>query len=490
MQDFSVFAFRHPTLIIYPVRKTKIVSTLGPATDSPEVLRELILAGVNVFRLNMSHAAHDWVRKIVPTIRRIADELGHTVAILMDTQGPAIRTGDLPNNLDLKIGDTFTFTVRGHVSVEEHSVDTNYDSLVDDIKVGDIVLVDNGVIEMMVKEKRNQELVCQVLTPGTLGSRRHINLPGIKVKLPALTEKDLGDLKVGAEVGVDIVALSFVREANDVSLLRQIMSAQGRPDTFIIAKIEDQSAVHNISEIIREADGIMVARGDLGIEWPYEELPIVQRNIVNKCLEVGKPVIVATHMLESMIHNPLPTRAEITDVANAVYERTDAIMLSGETTVGKYPVKCVQVLDKVANCIEKNHDDEFHSVLPLVDSRDHATASAVQLANQMQADALLVFTRSGISAQLCSAQRPSSATIFVFTPNPELARRLCLRYAIYPMLMDFEESHLVNVDIARNMILDKKLLPEGSKIVVLTDQITHEKRYWSVQLRTLHYYRH
>ncbi|MDR1146167.1 MAG: pyruvate kinase [Verrucomicrobiales bacterium] len=472
------------------MRKTKIVATLGPATESPAILRELILAGVNVFRLNMSHAAHDWVRRIVPVIRQLSDELNRAVAVLMDTQGPAIRTGDLPNKLDLKIGDTFTFTVRGYTSVEERSVDTNYDSLVEDIKVGDIVLVDNGVIEMMVKEKRQHELVCEVLTPGVMGSRRHINLPGVKVKLPALTEKDLSDLKVGAETGVDIVALSFVREANDLSLLRQVLTAEGKPNIMIIAKIEDQSAVHNINEIVREADGIMVARGDLGIEWPYYELPIVQRNIVNACLDAGKPVIVATHMLESMIHNPLPTRAEITDVANAVFERADAIMLSGETTVGLYPVKCAQVLDKVATCIENNHTAEYHAPLPLTQRRDHAAAAAVHLANQMRADALLVFTHSGLGAQLCAALRPSHSLIVACTPDAELARRLCLRYAVAPLVMAFGDNHLVNVDLARNLILDKKLLPEGGKLVVLTDQITHQNRYWSVQLRTLHYYRH
>jgi pyruvate kinase len=470
------------------MRKTKIISTLGPATESPEMLRELIITGVNIFRLNMSHASHDWVRKIVPTIREISKDLNRTIAILMDTQGPAIRTGDLPSKLDLKIGDTFTFTVRGHVSVEERSVDTNYDSLMDDIKIGDIVLVDNGVIEMMVKEKRNQELVCEVLTPGIMGSRRHINLPGIKVKLPALTEKDLGDIKVGVETGVDIVALSFVREANDISLLRQVLATEGKNKMLIVAKIEDQSAVHNIDEIIREADGIMVARGDLGIEWPYEELPIVQRNIVYKCLDAAKPVIVATHMLESMIQNPLPTRAEITDVANAVFEQADAIMLSGETTVGKYPVKCVQVLSKVANCIENNNTIHHKSTITITENRDLAASSAVHLANEMKADAMLVFTRTGLSAQICSSLRPVTAAIFSFTPDEELARRLCLRYGVYPLTMTFGDNHLYNIDAARNMILDQKLMPEGAQLVVLTDQITHEKRYWSVQLRTLHYY--
>ncbi|MDR1190726.1 MAG: pyruvate kinase [Verrucomicrobiales bacterium] len=470
------------------MRKTKIIATLGPATDSPAVLRDLILAGVNVFRLNMSHAAHDWVRRVVPTIRQIAGELRKPVAILMDTQGPAIRTGDLPTNLDLKIGDTFTFTVRGHVSVEERSVDTNYDSLVDDIKVGDIVLVDNGVIEMMVKEKRRQELVCEVLTPGVMGSRRHINLPGIKVKLPALTDKDLGDLKVGAELDVDLIALSFVREAADLDLLRQTLAADGRAHIGIIAKIEDQSAVHNLPAIISAADGIMVARGDLGIEWPYDELPIVQRNIINACLDAGKPVIVATHMLESMIHNPLPTRAEITDVANAVFERADAIMLSGETTVGQYPVKCVQVLDKVATTSERHLTNEYHSTLTLTQRREQAAAAAVHLANQTQADGLLIFTHSGLNAHLCAALRPSPATIFAVTPDAGLARRLCLNYAVHPIVMPLKDSHLVNIDLARNIMLDRQLLPEGAKLVVLTDQITHENRYWTVQLRTLHRY--
>jgi len=467
------------------VRKTRIIATLGPATDSPDMLRQMIQAGVNVFRLNMSHANHVWVRTITPTIRTISKELSLTVAILMDTQGPAIRTGDLSNKLDLKIGDTFSFTVRGHISEEIHSVDTNYDDLLNDINIGDVVLVDNGVIQMIVREKKQQELVCEVMTPGTLGSRRHINLPGIKVNLPALTEKDLADIKVGVECGVDIVALSFVREANDIAMLRQLLVSLGGSDISIVAKIEDQSAVHNVREIIAETDGIMVARGDLGIEWPYEELPIIQRRIVKKCLAAGKPVIVATHMLESMIQNPLPTRAEITDVANAVFEQADAIMLSGETTVGKYPVKCVEVLHKVASRIERSGGIKFHEELNFAEERDRVATSAVHMANQIQADGLVVFTRSGRSAEVCAALRPRYSPIFAFTPDEGLARRLCLRYAVKPMVMKFNSSPLSNIDQAEDILLQQGVLPRGAKLVVLTDQQHNGERYWTVQNRKL-----
>src|SRR5271154_1456181 len=335
------------------MRKTKIICTLGPATESAEVLHAMIDAGTNIFRLNMSHAPHDWVRMIVPRIRAIAKELGVMVGILMDTQGPAIRTGDLPTKLDLKVGDTFEFTVRGTASEESYSVGVNYDGLIDDISVGDTVLVDNGNIHMKVLEKHGNRIRCEVLTSGVMGSRRHINLPGVKVNLPPLTEKDLADVAVGAETHVDYVALSFCREPGDIDALRKVLREHDST-ARIIAKIEDQLAVKNIKEIIQTTDVIMVARGDLGIECPMEELPIIQRRIVKRCLAKGVPVIVATHMLESMISNPVPTRAEITDVANAVFEQADAIMLSGETTVGKYPVKCVQVMDKVANRIERS----------------------------------------------------------------------------------------------------------------------------------------
>ncbi|HKI70171.1 MAG TPA: pyruvate kinase, partial [Verrucomicrobiae bacterium] len=314
-------------------RKTKIIATLGPATGSPEMITRLIESGVNVIRLNMSHAQHDWARRVVQDIRAAAAVSERFVGVLMDTQGPAIRTGDLRVPLNLQPGQKFILTVRGEHSEEERSVDVNYENFVNDINVGDVVLIDNGAIQMKVLAKDGNKVECEVLTEGKLGSRRHINLPGVKVSLPALTPKDVADVKLGLELGVDFIALSFVREAADVAQLRRLFPTN-QPHPFVIAKIEDQLAVKNLEEIIHAADGIMVARGDLGIEVPYEELPIIQRRIVKVCLRVGRPVIVATHMLESMIESPMPTRAEVTDVANAVFEQADAIMLSGETTVG------------------------------------------------------------------------------------------------------------------------------------------------------------
>src|SRR5690242_881984 len=323
------------------------------------MIGKLIDTGVNVFRLNMSHAPHDWVRRLVKDIRAAAAERQTHIGIMMDTQGPAIRTGDIASPLDLKPGQKFTLTVRGEKSEEEHSVDVNYENFINDISVGDVVLIDNGNIEMKVLAKSGNKVECEVLTAGTLGSRRHINLPGVKVSLPALTAKDIKDVKLGLELGVDFIALSFVREARDLLQLRE-MFEEGKRAPFVIAKVEDQQAVLNLEAIVREADGIMVARGDLGIEIPYYELPIVQRRIVKMCLRHGKPVIVATHMLESMIESPMPTRAEVTDVANAVYEEADAIMLSGETTVGKYPLKCIEVFDKIATRIERSGSAQFH----------------------------------------------------------------------------------------------------------------------------------
>ena len=250
--------------------------------------------------------------------------------------------------------------MRGARSEEAYSVDVNYDGLVNDISAGDTVLVDNGVIQMLVLEKRQNRIRCRVLTPGTLGSRRHINLPGVRVNLPPLTQKDLDDVRVGAEVNVDYVALSFARQSSDLEELRRVLQTL-ESKALIVAKIEDQSAVREIDEMIQAADVIMVARGDLGIECPMEELPIIQRKIVKQCIRFGKPVIVATHMLESMIENPVPTRAEISDVANAVFEQTDAIMFSGETTVGRYPVRCVEVFDRVARRIERSGGAGFAS---------------------------------------------------------------------------------------------------------------------------------
>lgn len=464
------------------MRRTKIICTLGPATEKPEVLRQLMLQGADVFRLNMSHAKQEWVRAIVPEIRAIAKEIGRPVAILLDTQGPAIRTGDLATNLELKPGDIVEFTVRGERSEEQYSVDTNYDGLINDISAGDTVLIDNGVIQMLVLEKREKRIRCKVLTPGTLGSRRHINLPGVRVNLPPLTQKDLDDVLVGTELNVDFVALSFARQRSDLDELRSVMQRLGST-AHLIAKIEDQSAVREIDEMIAGADVIMIARGDLGIECPMEELPIIQRKIVKQCLHFGKPVIVATHMLESMIENPVPTRAEITDVANAVFEQADAIMLSGETTVGRYPVKCVEVFDRVARRIERSGGAGYARDSKLHSERQKTVAAAVMLANSLPKAKLIVFTRHGTMARYVSNLRPEHAPIFAFTPFPHIYRQLALCWGTHPVLLPFTDEPNTTIEAAAKYLCEKDLTEPGDDLVILSDLRAGDCQIDSIQVR-------
>ena len=482
MQPVSA-RFDHVLPLRSRMRKTKIICTLGPATESADVLQAMIQAGANIFRLNMSHAPHDWVRIIVPRIRAIAKELDVVVGILMDTQGPAIRTGDLPTKLDLKVGDVFEFTVRGMKSEEAYSVDVNYDGLIDDISVGDTVLVDNGNLHMKVLTKDGNKIRCEVLTAGVMGSRRHINLPGVKVNLPPLTEKDLADVAVGAEMHVDFVALSFCREPSDVDALRKVLREHGS-SARIVAKIEDQLAIKNINDIIQTTDVIMVARGDLGIECPMEELPIIQRRIVKRCIHKGVPVIVATHMLESMITNPVPTRAEITDVANAVFEQADSIMLSGETTVGKYPVKCVEVMHKVAERIERSGGAGFADEALLEDDRQKAVHSAVTLSNSIPDSKLVVFTRRGTMAGFVSNLRPNAPT-HAFAPTYDVCRKLILNWGTYPHHLPFDPNPNRTIGSAINYLVNQGLAKSGDRLVIVSDALAGEERFDTIQLRVV-----
>jgi pyruvate kinase len=466
-------------------RKTKIIATLGPATDSAEMIARLMDAGVNVFRLNMSHAPHDWVRRVVKDIRAAAAARQRFIGIMMDTQGPAIRTGELGVPLDLRPGQKFTLTVRGERSEEERSVDVNYANFVNDINVGDVVLIDNGAIEMKVLAKAGNKVECEVLTEGKLGSRRHINLPGVKVSLPALTAKDIKDVRLGLEVGVDLIALSFVREARDLLQLKELFEKNG-PRPLVIAKIEDQQAVENLDEIVRESDGIMVARGDLGIEIPYEELPIVQRRIVKTCLRVGKPVIVATHMLESMIESPMPTRAEVTDVANAVYEQTDAIMLSGETTVGKHPLKCIEVFDRIASRIERSGGANFFEHSNLTTSRQKLVKSAVVMANELKAEAVLVITRGGNMARYTAWLRPRHSKIYALCPRDDVANGLSLSWGVTPFVVPFDLINPENtIEAALKILVQQGRLHQGTTVVIIGSILVAEQIVDAVQMRVV-----
>lgn len=467
------------------LRKTKIVATLGPATDSAEMIAKLIKAGVNVFRLNMSHAPHDWVRRVVKDIRAAAAAAKCHTGIMMDTQGPAIRTGELGVPLDLQPGQKFTLTVRGERSEEERSVDVNYADFVNDINVGDVVLIDNGAIEMKVLAKAGNKVECEVLTEGKLGSRRHINLPGVKVSLPALTAKDIADTKLGLELEVDFIALSFVREARDLLQLRELFKDY-KKHPLVIAKIEDQQAVANLEHIVREADGVMVARGDLGIEIPYEELPIVQRRIVKTCLKQGKPVIVATHMLESMIEAPMPTRAEVTDVANAIYEQADAIMLSGETTVGKHPLRCIEVFDRIATRIERSGGANFFESATMETARQKLVKSAVVMANELKAEAILVFTRHGTMARHTGWLRPRYSPVYALTAFDEIARTLALCWGVTAFVVPFDMINPENtIEAALKSLVAEGRLHKGATVVVIGSILVGEQIVDAVQMRVV-----
>jgi pyruvate kinase len=467
-------------------RRTKIIFTLGPATESEEMLEKLFRAGADVVRLNMAHAKHDWTRMVIRRIRQVSQRIGRDVAIMMDIKGPEIRTGDVETPMELKAGEIFDFTVKpgGGGGEEIRSVDVNYKDLVNDIKVGDTVLVDNGLLRLEVLAKDEARIRCRVLIPGELKSRRHINLPGVKVNLPSFTEKDRADSTVGLEEGIDFLALSFVREAADVELLRAFL-AEKKSKVRIIAKIEDQSAIANLSEIVQACDGLMVARGDLGIECPFEELPVIQRRAVNACLAQGRPVIIATHMLESMITQPVPTRAEITDVANAVFEQADCVMLSGETTIGKYPLECVRMLDTIARRIEMEEGKDRHVSSVFTGERMKVLHSAVVLANEMPRSKLLTFTRHGFMAQGLAVLRPMHSPILAFTPSIEVFRQLRLLRAVEPFLMPLASEPNETIENAISVLRREGRVQPGDKIVIATDILAQDRLVDSVQLRTV-----
>ena len=452
-------------------RRTKIIATLGPATESEQALERIIRAGADVIRLNMAHAKHDWVRTVIRRIRGVSARIGKEVAIMMDIKGPEIRTGDVEVPLELKIGEIFDFVATPHADRPEkeiRSVSVNYADIVKDVQVGDTVLVDSGLIRLEVLERDTRKLRCRVLVPGRLGSRRHINLPGVRVNLPSFTEKDRRDSLVGLEEGIDYVALSFVRESRDIDLLAEFLR-ENRSRARIIAKIEDQQAIANLDEIVRASHALMVARGDLGIECPYEELPILQRRAVQTCLTHGRPVIIATHMLETMIDHPVPTRAEITDIANAVFEEADCIMLSGETTVGKYPVECVEVFDKVSRRMEEMPGAGFASGLTLSSDKLKVLRSAVVMADQLPAAGIVVFTRQGFMAQGLSALRPRHSPIFALTNSIETQRQLALLRAVAALYMPFSSLPEETVRNAMALLRSTGRVTTGDKLVFVSD---------------------
>ena len=451
------------------MRQTKIICTIGPATDSIDMLEKLANAGMNVARLNMSHGDHESHANIIQSIHKLNKKLNHPIAIMLDTQGPEIRTGDMVNDLHLEEGDTISIVARGAEDVESSSIHINYDDLINDVDVGDTITVDNGLINLEVLNKQERVLQVKVIDGGLLKSKRHVNLPGIRVNLPAITDKDRRDIAFGMEQGVDFIALSFVRQADDIHELRELLGDKAE-QIKVIAKLEDQEAITNMVDIIAVADGIMVARGDLGVEVPLEVLPRIQRRIIRTCAQMGTRVIVATHMLESMIENPIPTRAEVTDVANAVYEEADAIMLSGETTVGKYPVKCVEILDRIARSTESSRGLRFTVNLALEDDKQQIAKAAVDLATSISAKAIIVPTRRGRMANRITNCHPESI-ICAFTNNSSTRRQLVINRNVLSYQIEIGDDSEQTLAAAAAIMVKRDEFSPDDQVVVISDAL-------------------
>ena len=463
-------------------RHTKIVATVGPSTESRGKLIELITSGVDVIRLNMAHGTGEWVISVVKRVREVSAEVHRHVAVMMDVKGPEIRTGVVAAPMELTAGDTFTFYTK-RPSDEVRGIDVNYPGLPADVNVGATMLVDSGLIRLEVIDKDETQVHCRVITPGRLGSRRHINLPGVEVNLPSLTEKDAKDIRAGVEAGIDFVALSFVRRSDDILVLRTLLD-QLHSKAKIVAKIEDQCGVRNLEAIVKMADAIMVARGDLGIEIDYHTLPLVQTRIVEACLAEGKPVIIATHLLESMISAPMPTRAEISDISTAVRERADAVMLSGETTTGQYPLECVDVMKNILNTIEPTEKRGINEGIKLLEPKAKMLRSAAILAQEMgNTTGIVVFTRSGFLAYMLAALRAVSVPIYAFTDDEVLFRQLLLPWGVEPFLMPFNIDPEQTIRDAIAYLKRREWCDKGSWLVVITNALAHDRVIDTLQLR-------
>ncbi len=449
-------------------RKTKLIVTLGPATETPEMIGKLIDGGVNVFRLNMSHAKHEWAAEMTKIVRRESEARGGHAAVLFDLTGPSIRTGDLKEAYELKEGDKVEFRKDGTEPSIPLSTTVNYPGLMGDVTEGNTLVVDNGALLMRIDRVSDDRVICDVRTPGSMGSRRHINLPGVRLNLPALTKKDHKDLALAVECGADYIAGSFVRDAAHVRELREAMEAL-EGEAQIVAKVEDQEAVRNIDAIIQTSDVIMIARGDLGIEVDFEDLPILQRRIVKRCHELGTRVIVATQLLESMITNPTPTRAEVTDVMNAAYEEADCLMLSGETSVGRYPERCVEALVRISSRIERSGGHGFGQSVILRDERQKTARAAVVLADSLPNCRLVILTRRGVLANHIALMRPRTPALYAVTPKESVCRQLSLTRGVTAFRMSFSSNIEETVERATEVLRGQGLVKPGTPIVIVSD---------------------
>lgn len=438
------------------MRKTKIICTLGPATDQPGVLKQVAEAGMDVARFNFSHGSYEEHGARFESLCKVREEIGRPIAALLDTKGPEIRLRDFANGKEyLEKGQTFTLTTRELAGTKD-IVSISYTGLPKDVEVGSRILIDDGLIEMIVEEKTETDIVCKVLNEGPVSNKKGVNVPDTRLSMPYLSEKDKEDLIFACKTGYDFVAASFVRTAADVFEVRKVLSENNGNAIRIISKIENKEGVDNLDEIIEASDGIMIARGDMGVEIPGEEVPVIQKLIIKKMYQAGKQVITATQMLDSMMKNPRPTRAEISDVANAVYDGTGAIMLSGETAAGKYPVEAVTMMAKIAERTEKEVD--YKKRFRVMQSREHATVreaishATVMTAHDLNSEAIVSVTMSGSTARRVSKYRPNSP-ILGCSMNEQVLRQLNLAWGVTPIKIEQKEDtfELFNhaIDVAK-----------------------------------------
>jgi len=460
-------------------RKTKIVGTIGPASESREMLEKLIKAGLNVARINFSHGSYEENAEKIENIKYVREKLNVPLALVLDTKGPEIRTGKQEsgnNKVEIKEGQTFTF-VNDDIIGDSTKTSISYKDLYKEVLPGTKILADDGELEFEVIEVKDKNIICKTLNTGMLGSRKTVNIPSIKLNLPALSDKDVDDITKGIKAGFDYIAASFVRRASDVKEIRELLDNNGGEDIKIISKIESQEGIDNFDEILEISDAIMVARGDMAVEVPFERVPILQKEFVKKCNKVGKPVIIATQMLESMIENPRPTRAEVSDVANAIYDETSCIMLSGECAMGEYPVQCVETMERIANAVETNMklwkrfarkiNDEMEELEKAKEedlemSIAHTTCMT---ARHLDADAIVVYTHTCQSATNLAGLRPKCPIIAV-TDSEKTYHQLSMAWNVYPLLVRGIDTIGDTVSEGIKLLKQKEILQKGDTVVL------------------------
>jgi pyruvate kinase len=455
-----------------PTHRTKIVATIGPASRSPEILKQLVQAGMSVARLNFSHGSYSDHAQTVAMLRQVSAELDRPITILQDLQGPKIRVGNIPEDSMILIRDAMLalvpiaeFDHQPHPG-ESQTVGIDYPFLAEEAEPGTQILLDDGLLELTVKRIVGNAVECLVVKGGLLKSHKGVNLPSLNLQLPSMTDKDKQDLEFGLSQGVDWVSLSFVRKAEDLRILKAFLAERGYPDLPVLAKIEKPQAMQNLEEILSEANGIMVARGDLGVEMPPERVPMLQKQIIRRCNQLGIPVITATQMLESMIQNPRPTRAEASDVANAIVDGTDAVMLSGESAVGAYPVEAVTMMSRIAHDVER--DLKYVNNPPVKTDVPHALSEALNAIDDiLDLKAIVAFTSTGHSAMLAASERPR-ATVIAITPDERVYHRLNLVWGIEPLLIEQETDTFETVMAQAEVCLrERSLVESGDRVLVM-----------------------